>query len=380
MKGLEDETVDLLLTSPPYPMIEMWDDIFASQDPRIEEALENGEGDAAFELMHGVLDPVWAETWRVMKKGAIACVNIGDATRSVGGRFSLFANHSRIQHRMRQLGFSSLPAILWRKQTNAPNKFMGSGMLPPGAYVTLEHEYILVFRKGDKKIFSTEDQKRMRRESAYFWEERNLWFSDVWFDLKGAGQEMADSRTRARSGAFPFELAYRIVNMFSVKNDLVLDPFMGTGTAMCAAAASGRNSVGYEIDPGFETTVSARAKDIVAMAEDRERRRLAGHVEFVREKLDRKGAFKHRNRHYGFPVTTAQEKELLLSPPESVERTGEGGYRAVHRQGPSEPFVLDWQDDCFKTTPVAGKNATKKKQRLDLFEALQTISKKGGKQ
>ena len=330
--------------------------------------------------MHAVLDAVWAEAWRVLKKGAIACVNIGDATRTVGGRFSLFANHSRIQNMMRQLGFSSLPAILWRKQTNAPNKFMGSGMLPPGAYVTLEHEYILVFRKGDKKIFSAESQKRMRRESAYFWEERNVWFSDVWFDLKGAGQEMADSRTRARSGAFPFELAYRIVNMFSVKNDLVLDPFMGTGTTMCAAAASARNSVGYEIDPGFEKIVSARAKDIVVMAEDRERRRLAGHVEFIRETLARKGAFKHRNRHYGFPVTTVQEKELLLSPPESVERTGEGGYRAVHREGPSEPFVLDWQDDCFKTTKVAGKNTTKKKQRLDLLEALQTMSKKGEKQ
>ena len=261
---------------------------------------------------------------------------------------------------MRQLGFSSLPAILWRKQTNAPNKFMGSGMLPPGAYVTLEHEYILVFRKGDKRIFHTEDQKRMRRESAYFWEERNVWFSDVWFDLKGVGQGMADSRTRERSGAFPFELAYRIVNMFSVKNDLVLDPFMGTGTTMCAAAASARNSVGYEIDPGFEKIVSARAKDIVAMAEDRERRRLAQHMQITKEKLARKGVFKHRNRHYGFPVITTQEKELLLNPPLSVERIGEGSYRAVHREGPSEQFVFDWQEGWFKTAHVAGNTAAKK--------------------
>ena len=69
-----------------------------------------------------------------------------------------------------------MPAILWRKPTNAPNKFMGSGMLPPNAYVTLEHEYILMFRWGAKREFSQEEQKRSRRESAYFWEERNGWF------------------------------------------------------------------------------------------------------------------------------------------------------------------------------------------------------------
>ena len=171
MKEAPDESADLMVTSPPYPMIEMWDEIFASQDKEIAKALKNGDGGAAFELMHRVLDDVWKEVWRVLKPGAVACINVGDATRTVDGRFSLFTNHSRIQYRMQKLGFSSLPAILWRKQTNAPNKFMGSGMLPPGAYVTLEHEYVLIFRKGDKKLFPSAGLKQLRRESAYFWEE-----------------------------------------------------------------------------------------------------------------------------------------------------------------------------------------------------------------
>ena len=64
---------------------------------------------------------------------------------------------------MLSLGFSALPAIIWRKQTNAPNKFMGSGMLPAGAYVTLEHEYILIFRKGAKREFSSPADKANRR-------------------------------------------------------------------------------------------------------------------------------------------------------------------------------------------------------------------------
>ena len=74
--------------------------------------------------------------------------------------FVLYPNHARILNSLLDIGFSVLPDILWRKQTNAPNKFMGSGMLPAGAYVTLEHEYVLIVRKGSKREFKTEDEKR----------------------------------------------------------------------------------------------------------------------------------------------------------------------------------------------------------------------------
>ena len=142
MEKVPDESVDLVITSPPYPMIEMWDRIFAKQNLKIEKALKNNDGPVAFELMHQELDHVWDEAYRVLKTGGIVCVNIGDATRTIGGNFALYPNHSRILSHCLKKGLSSLPAILWRKQTNAPNKFMGSGMLAPGAYVTLEHESI----------------------------------------------------------------------------------------------------------------------------------------------------------------------------------------------------------------------------------------------
>jgi DNA modification methylase len=122
---------------------------------------------------------------------------------------------------MQKLGFSALPAILWRKQTNAPNKFMGSGMMPPGAYVTLEHEYILILRKGNKREFTSIKEKQNRRESAFFQEERNFWFSDVWMDLKGTTQNLFDNKATERSAAYPFELPYRLISMFSVKSDTV---------------------------------------------------------------------------------------------------------------------------------------------------------------
>ena len=94
MAGIADESVDLIVTSPPYPMVEMWDEIFAHQDGRIEEQLSCGNGQAAFALMHELLDAVWLECNRVMKPGGIACVNIGDATRTLDGDFQLYSNHS----------------------------------------------------------------------------------------------------------------------------------------------------------------------------------------------------------------------------------------------------------------------------------------------
>ncbi|MCB9834392.1 MAG: site-specific DNA-methyltransferase, partial [Planctomycetes bacterium] len=81
MVGVQDGSIDLVVTSPPYPMIEMWDEGLAEQDPRIATALAEGAGEQAFELMHGLLDRVWAELARVVRPGGFVCVNVGDATR-----------------------------------------------------------------------------------------------------------------------------------------------------------------------------------------------------------------------------------------------------------------------------------------------------------
>ena len=159
MSDIPSDSVDLVVTSPPYPMISMWDTLFSEQNDSIDKALSDNKGLIAFELMHEQLDLIWNETWRVLKEGGFVCINIGDATRTINGTFMLYPNHSRIISGMLEIGFNSLPEILWRKQTNAPNKFMGSGMLPAGAYITLEHEYILIFRKGKRREFKTNKEK-----------------------------------------------------------------------------------------------------------------------------------------------------------------------------------------------------------------------------
>jgi len=143
----------------------------------------------AYYLMNKELYKTWREVDRVMAKGGIVCINIGDATRKIGDNFQLYANHSQVTYYFEKMGYQVLPMIIWRKETNKPNKFMGSGMLPPNAYVTLEHEYILIFRKNGNRSFN-EHQKENRRNSAYFWKKGNIWFSDLWTDLKGISQKL----------------------------------------------------------------------------------------------------------------------------------------------------------------------------------------------
>jgi DNA modification methylase len=361
MRDIPSSSVHLAVTSPPYPMIEMWDDTFTRQNKSVRRALNNRDGLKAFELMHQTLDRVWQELHRVLIGGGIACINIGDATRTVGDRFMLYANHSRILSSLIKTGFSSLPLILWRKPTNAPNKFMGSGMLPAGAYVTLEHEYILIVRKGAKREFIRPGEKQNRRESAIFWEERNNWFSDVWLGLVGTQQKLKENNIRLRSAAFPFELAYRLINMYSVKGDTVIDPFLGTGTTMWSAMASARNCIGIEIESGFQDFILANLKAAHSTSNDRIQRRIKDHLAYLDSRKDEKGKFKYINKHYKFPVMTRQELDLFINPLEKINQKDPQTFEVEYAEVPDQRFDGDWE----QLMPAPAKNP--KSGQLQLF-------------
>src|SRR3989338_6492111 len=327
MSSIDSKSVDLMVTSPPYPMIEMWDEIFSKQNPEIKKELKEKKGEIAFELMHKELDKVWSEVYRTLKVGGIACINIGDATRSLNGKFQIYPNHARILNYCLSLGFHALPHILWIKETNKPDKFMGSGMLPVGAYVTLEHEHILILRKCEKRDFKKPEEKLNRQKSAFFWEERNIWFSDKWEDINGVFQKLNHTKVRERSGAYPLELTYRLINMFSVQGDTILDPFLGTGTTTLGAIASARNSIGYEIDENFKEIIEERIKEITnTYIEDR----LEKHKEFMKKRAELKGEHKYWNKNYNFPVVTLQERVMLIPKLKEIQRAEENLFEAEH--------------------------------------------------
>jgi len=231
MSELEQNQVHLIVTSPPYPMIEMWDSLF------------NNLGCKTYEEMHEHLSEVWKECYRVLVDGGIACINIGDATRKVNGTFRLFPNHARVIEKCESVGFMSLPFILWKKFTTKPNAFLGSGFLPTNAYVTLDCEYILIFRKGNVRKFEVKDPYRYA--SHFLKKQRDQWFSQIW-NIQGTKQE--NDEIERRVAAYPEEIVYRLIRMFSIIGDTVLDPFLGTGTTTKVATELHRNSIGYEID------------------------------------------------------------------------------------------------------------------------------------
>lgn len=279
MNEVKDASVHLVVTSPPYPMIELWDKQFRALDRRIDALWiqmeeERDEWEKAclasqiYDLMHENLAKTWGEVYRVLVQGGIACINIGDALRSVGGLFQLFPNHARILEECRRIGFTALPYILWKKPTTKPKykgkgAFLGSGFLPPNAYITLDCEYILIFRKGRPREFSPRDP--LRYASRYSKEERDSWFTQIW-EIRGERQALTELERRA--AAFPEEIPRRLIRMFSIIGDTVLDPFLGTGTTIKAAMELKRNSIGYEIDEAFRPLIEAKISSVQRLLQD----------------------------------------------------------------------------------------------------------------
>ena len=246
MQELSDGSVHLVVTSPPYPMVGIWDDFFR------EEAAES------YDAMHIYLNQTWKEVKRVLVPGGIACVNIGDATRTKDGMFHLYPNHSRVIETFERLGLVTLPYVLWKKPTTKPRykgkgAFLGSGFLPPNAYVTLDMEYILIFRNGGLRTFEPKDPKRYR--SRFTKKERDEWFSQVW-TVTGARQ--THEGLERRVAAFPEEIPRRLIRMFSIEGDLVLDPFLGSGTTLKTAMDLGRRFTGYERLEDFSGIIRER--------------------------------------------------------------------------------------------------------------------------
>jgi len=227
MEELSDSSVHLVVTSPPYPMVGIWDDFFRKESAE------------SYDAMHSYLNQTWMEVKRVLIPGGIACVNIGDATRT-------------------RLSLVTLPYILWKKPTTKPRykgkgAFLGSGFLPPNAYVTLDMEYILIFRNGSLRTFEPKDPKRYR--SKFTKKERDEWFSQVWTIT---GTRQTHWGLERRVAAFPEEIPRRLIRMFSIEGDLVLDPFLGSGTTLKAAMDLGRRFIGYERLEDFSGIIKER--------------------------------------------------------------------------------------------------------------------------
>ncbi len=233
---IEDESVHLVVTSPPYWSLKKYN----------EHPAQLGHI-ADYEHFLSELSKVWKEVYRVLVPGGrLVCV-VGDVclSRREHGRHLVMPLHADTTVICRKLGFDNLNPIIWHKISNATfeandgTKFLGKPY-EPNAIIKNDIEFLLMQRKPGGYRRPTQEQRRL---SMIDKNDYAAWFRQFW-NITGAS-------TRNHPAPFPFELAYRLVRMFSFWGDTVVDPFCGTGTTMLAAMKCGRNSIGVEIDEEY---------------------------------------------------------------------------------------------------------------------------------
>lgn len=238
MNGIVPESVHLVLTSPPY-----W---------TLKEYRES-EGQmgsiVGYDDFLAALDTVWRHCFEALAPGGRLICVVGDvclSRRKNNGRHTVVPLHASIQEQCRKIGFDNLASIIWYKISNAAyevengSSFLGKPY-EPNAIIKNDCEFILMQRKpGGYRSPSV----HTRVLSVISSENYQKWFQQVWNGVTGAS-------TREHPAPYPIELAERLVRMFSFVGDTVLDPFMGTGTSIVAAAGWGRNSIGVEVDEHY---------------------------------------------------------------------------------------------------------------------------------
>lgn len=226
--------VHLVVTSPPYWTI---------KDYRVQEGQLGVIKD--YKEFHSELNKVWKACFDLLVPGGRLVVVVGDAclSRRKNGRHEVVPLHSDIQINCRKIGFENLAPIIWYKITNVSLEAKGGRYLgkpyEPNAIIKNDIEYILFLRKPGYRSPSDEKKKL----SVIPEERQREWFQQIW-RLTGAS-------TVDHPAPFPVNLAERLVRMFSFVDDVVLDPFMGTGSTNIAAMKWGRNSIGVELNRKF---------------------------------------------------------------------------------------------------------------------------------
>lgn len=250
---VRDGSVHLVLTSPPYWNLKEYND----HKHQLGHINDYGE-------FLDKLDSVWRECFDKLVVGGRMIVVVGDVmlSRRNNGRHKVVPLHADIQVRCERIGFDNLAPIFWHKISNASfevkgnSKFLGKPYEPNGV-IKHDVEYVLMLRKPGGYRRPDPEQRRLSIISE---REFNEWYQQIW-TLNGA------STQKGHPAPYPEKLVNRLVRMFSFVGDTVLDPFLGSGTTMVAAAKIGRHSIGVEIDEEYAEQAKVRMEKSFGMFE-----------------------------------------------------------------------------------------------------------------
>lgn len=249
MAEILDNSVHLAITSPPYWQLK---DYGTDNQIGFHDSYENYINN---------LNLVWKECYRTLHNGCRLCVNIGDqfARAVYYGRYKVIPIREEIIKFCENIGFDYMGAVIWQKVTTSNTTGggvqMGSYPYPRNGILKLDYEFILIFKKLGESPKPSKEQKELSKMSSEEW---NTFFTGHW--------NFAGARQDGHIAMFPEELPRRLIKMFSFHGETILDPFAGSGTTSLAAKNLDRNSIGYEINPGFipiiKEKLEVRQKDL----------------------------------------------------------------------------------------------------------------------
>ena len=230
-----------MVTSPPYSVGKDYDE------------------DLSLKEYRSLLRAAWKETRRVLVPGGRACINVANL-----GRKPYIPLHAYIIQDMERLGFLMRGEIIWDKGSSAgASTAWGSWLSASNPYIRDQHEYILIFSKDNYHRPRMEGREDTISREEFVASTRSMWrFGEGnprEFPTPTVWTMNSESATRVGHPApFPLELPKRCIELYTYRNEVVYDPFMGSGTTGVAAVACGRRFVGYEINPEYHERAMRR--------------------------------------------------------------------------------------------------------------------------
>jgi len=217
MDELPDSSVHLMVTSPPYNVSKQYDD------------------DLTLEEYRQLLRNVWKETYRVLVPGGRVCINIANL-----GRKPYIPLHAYIVEDMKETGFLMRGEIIWNKASSASTSTAWGSWLSAANPVLRDiHEYILIYSK------STYSRSGKGKKNTIKKEEFLEWTKSVWTFPAVSAKQIG------HPAPFPEELPHRLIQLYTFEDDVVLDPFVGSGTTCVSALRDKRNYIGYDVDSTY---------------------------------------------------------------------------------------------------------------------------------
>lgn len=222
MREITSNSVSLIITSPPYNVSKNYNEY--DDNLNLNSYLD-------------FLDEIWIECLRILRPGGRICINIANI-----GRAPYLPLTSYIQKRMLDIGFYQRGHVIWNKEASVgTSTAWGSWKRPSNPTLRDVHEYILVFSKTTnqlKKAIDSEETDLTKEEFLEF--TKSIWSFNT-----------ESPRRVGHPAPFPEILPYRCIKLYSYPGDLIVDPFVGSGTTCMVAKNLGRHFIGYDIDPKY---------------------------------------------------------------------------------------------------------------------------------